>query len=309
VYTAFPDAAALPAGFGRVVEPLRGREPSALKQVATGVFPCGSGQSSDLALKARRFGIGGFLIEFRVLGSVELRGADGEEILSVLRQPKRIALLTYLGVARPRAFHRKDELVDLFWPESNQQQARAALRRSLYFLRHALGRDAILSRGREEVGLNWEWVRCDARDLDEALTGGKNEQATDLFRGDLLPAFFLSGCPGFERWLEVERGRIRDATAAAAWALAHRWVETGLVSDGTRMAKRALSMVESDEENVRTFLSSLEAAENPAAAVDLYDGFAHRLREDLGMEPSAETRALVAKIRLGNEANDPEETR
>ncbi len=33
------------------------------------------------------------MIQFRVLGSTELRGSDGTTILSVLSQPKRLTLL------------------------------------------------------------------------------------------------------------------------------------------------------------------------------------------------------------------------
>ena len=57
------------------------------------------------------------MIEFQVLGSLGLRGPGGEEIPSVLAQPKRTALLAYLAVASPRGFHRRDTITGLFWPE------------------------------------------------------------------------------------------------------------------------------------------------------------------------------------------------
>jgi serine/threonine-protein kinase len=74
------------------------------------------------------------MVEFRLLGSVDLKGSDGQALRSVLAQPKRVALLAYLAVARPNGYHRRDKLLGLFWPESDQEHGRAALRKALYFL-------------------------------------------------------------------------------------------------------------------------------------------------------------------------------
>ena len=41
------------------------------------------------------------MIEFRLLGSVDLKGPEGT-LRSVLAQPKRVALLAYLAVAKPK---------------------------------------------------------------------------------------------------------------------------------------------------------------------------------------------------------------
>ena len=43
-------------------------------------------------------------IQFRTLGTLDLRAADGRELHSLLAQPKRIALLAYLCIAQPRGY-------------------------------------------------------------------------------------------------------------------------------------------------------------------------------------------------------------
>ena len=63
------------------------------------------------------------VIEFRTLGTLDLRRTDGPELHSLLAQPKRIALLAYLCVASPRGFHRRDTLLGLFWPDADQTHA------------------------------------------------------------------------------------------------------------------------------------------------------------------------------------------
>jgi serine/threonine-protein kinase len=237
------------------------------------------------------------MIHFQVLGSTELRGPEGNEVLSVLAQPKRTALLSYLAVASPRGFHRRDKLAALFWPEVDQDHARASLRKTLHFLRKSMGEDAILTRGDEEIGLAWEDFACDAVEFREKLEVGDLEGALELYRGDVLEGFFLPGCSEFERWMEAERERFRRMAADAAWAVAHRFLEAGRITDGERMGQRALSLVGTDENEARRFLEELARAGDRAAAVRFYDQFAQGLRNFLGLEPSAETQAAVKRIR------------
>src|SRR3989442_1335006 len=65
-----------------------------------------------------------------MLGGLNLLGVGGHELKSVLAQPKRVALLAYLAAATPKRLHRRDSLVALFWPELDQEHARAALRQA-----------------------------------------------------------------------------------------------------------------------------------------------------------------------------------
>jgi len=249
------------------------------------------------------------LMEFCLLGALELRGPGESEILSVLSQPKRVALLAYLAVSSPKGFHRRDTIVGLFWPELDQEHARAALRRSLHFLRRFLGEDVILRRGDEELALNWDEVWCDTRAFEEALQEGGEERAVELYRGDLLPGFFLSGCPEFEGWLDEERGRLRESAARAAWAVAHRCLDTGRITKGERMGQQALALVGTDENEVRRFISALAGVGDRAAAIRFYEKFAEGIQNSLDLEPSAETKAVALEIRVGHEVNKAHGTR
>ena len=80
------------------------------------------------------------MVELRALGSIDLR-RDGTEISAVLTQSKRIALLLYLDIARPRGFHRRDRLVGLLWPELDDTHSRNALSKAIHHIRRELGLD------------------------------------------------------------------------------------------------------------------------------------------------------------------------
>ena len=159
------------------------------------------------------------LVELRLLATPEVR-IEGRDAAAVPAQPKRLALLAYLAAAAPYGFHRRDTLLALLWPESDQEHARSALRKAVHFLRQELGKDVVVSRGDEELGLATARVWCDVREFAARLHQGALTEALTLYQGDLLAGLFVSEAPEFERWLEEERAGLRARAAEAAWALA-----------------------------------------------------------------------------------------
>jgi DNA-binding SARP family transcriptional activator len=242
------------------------------------------------------------VIEFRVLGVVTLLGGDGRELRSVLAQSKRVALLAYLAAASPRRFHRRDSLLALFWPELDQEHARAALRQALHGLRRALGAAAIESRGDDEIGLAEAALWCDASAFDAAVDAGDHVAALALYRGDLLDGFFISGAPEFERWLEEARARLRRRVIDTAWAFAEVRRVAGDAALAAHWARHAAALVRDDEGSLRRLLALLGELGDVAGALHAYDAFARRLAAEYEATPAAETRALVAAIRSRKDA-------
>jgi DNA-binding SARP family transcriptional activator/TolB-like protein len=237
------------------------------------------------------------MIKLRTLGSLELTSADSDAVASVLAQPRRAALLCYLAIAVPRGFHRRDTLSALFWPEYDAEQARHALRQSVYFLRRALGSNTIVSRGDDELALACEQVRCDVWEFDAAVDQGRPADALALYRGELLAGFHISAAPDFERWLDEERSRVRRRAAEAGWALAAAREREGDSAGAEEAARRAAALSPTDETALRRLLLLLERLGDRAAVVRVYQDFARKLQGEYELEPSAETRALVGRIR------------
>ena len=146
------------------------------------------------------------MLHLLTLGTLDLRRDDGTGLLSVVSQPKRIGLLCYLALARPRGFHRRDTLLPLFWPEADDEHARASLRQAVHYLRRSLGEQVVLSRGDEEVGLAAGELSCDAVAFEEALEAGEAERALGLYQGELLPGLFVGGAPESEGPFTGTRG-------------------------------------------------------------------------------------------------------
>jgi TolB-like protein/Tfp pilus assembly protein PilF len=249
------------------------------------------------------------MVRLHLLGSLGLCAGDGREIHSLLSQPWRTALLAYLAAARPRGFHRRDTLFALFWAESDTGRARNALNQAIHRLRQALGEGVLISRGDEEIGLNPEAFWCDAAAFEEALDRGDHEAALELYRGDLLPGFFVADAPELESWLERERAHLRARACAGALALAARREAEGEFREAAQWIRRALDLAPEDEATLRRLLRILDRIPERAAALRAYDDFAQRLEREYGLEPAPETRALVGEIRGRSEgAERPEST-
>ncbi len=248
---------------------------------------------------------GAYVIELRLFGGLDLRRSDGRALDSILTQPKRVALLAFLAAATPYRLHRRDTLLGLFWPELDQEHARAALRQALHGLRQGLGTDVLRNRGDEEVGVDERRLWCDVRAFHQALEADDWSRALALYRAGLLDGFFLSDSPEFERWLEDERARVRNCACQAAWTLAQRSKGEGDAAGAAAWARRAASLLPDDEEMVRRLIALLDEMGDRVGAMQVYQEFSGRAASEYQVEPAAETKALIALVRSREAALPP----
>ncbi len=233
------------------------------------------------------------MIRLCVLGPTACLDSDGEELEGLVRSPKRLALLAYLAVATPRGFHRRDTLFGLLWPESDQEHAQLNLRQTTLQLRTELG-DVLVSRGRDELGVDWDRFACDAVDFETCLAEGRPADALALYGRDLLTGFYVSGAREFERWLEAERARLRQQAAQAVQELID---STQDPAERVRWARHAVSLAPLDETAARQLMTILAQRGDEVGALEEYEHFRVRTDEGLGMPPGPETQALAGQIR------------
>ncbi len=210
------------------------------------------------------------MIELRTLGGLDLRDAQGRELRVILAASKPAALLTYLAIATPRGFHRRDTLLALLWPELDQEHARGSLRQALHVIRHSMTAGALLTEGDDDIALDQDLFWCDAVAFERLLDGGKEEEALALYRGALLEGFHLSGCLEFERWLEDERRRLGHRAAAATWSLAQQALAEGRTAQAKQWGRRALAFSPDDEGVLRRVIELLDSMGDRAGAIREY---------------------------------------
>jgi len=238
------------------------------------------------------------MIQLRILGALDLRTADGSSLYEALTRSKRIALLAYLATARPLGFHRRDKLVTLFWPDLDKERARGALRTTLSRLRDDLGDDVIESRGVEEIAIRRDRVWCDAVALRECIGQGDVLGAAALYGGPMLDGVHVSGTSDeFEQWLSAERDAIRRTLLAALSAEAEVQAARGDTAGAGDYARRARDLAPADEVTARSLIRIMLLAGDRGGALHAYDMIEAVLQGDFGVQPSDETRALVAPLR------------
>lgn len=204
---------------------------------------------------------------------------DGQPLQ--LGSRKALALLSYLVVeSQP---HARDKLANLLWPESDQTLSRGSLRRTLHALTSVLGREVVSASG-DTLQLGPGALRTDVSEFES----GHNE----VYRDEFMAGFSLADCPEFESWIRERREEFElsfkqqlDRLAAdesPAQALVH--------------ARRRLALDPLDEAAHRSVMTALIRSGQRAAAQRQYEECTRLLREELGVEPDAETRRLAASL-------------
>jgi DNA-binding SARP family transcriptional activator len=246
------------------------------------------------------------MLRLRLLGAVDLTTPEGQALESALRQPKRMAVLAYLAAARPRGFHRRDKLAALFWPELNEERARAALRTTLSRLRDDLGNEVIAARGSDEVGIDPRALWCDVVALDAALAAGDLPASLALYRGPFLDGVHVEGAAErLESWISEEREALRQRLLTALSQASATAASEGRQDDAIALASHAVRVSPTDEQVARRLIAMHLAAGDRGSAAAAYEALALRLRREFEVEPSAETRALLDGARPASDPDVP----
>ena len=238
------------------------------------------------------------MIKLWIFGSIDLRADDGAALNTLLTQQHATALLAYMAAVKPETFFRRDRLVGMLWPESDQGSARTKLRKALHQIRDAIGRDALVARGDEEIALAPGVVWCDVAEFEAAFGKKRFQRALELCeRGPLLDAFNLPNAPGFELWVTETRSRLTDMAAAASWRMAELHQANEEYTEAGRWARRTVAFRPDDERQLRNALTLLDQNGDRAGAIAVYKRFREWLKRELDVEPSRETQLLVDRIK------------
>src|SRR5262249_25871682 len=147
----------------------------------------------------------------------------------------------------PQRCYRREELIELLWPDYELDSGRNCFRIALASLRQQLEPDLpdkgrFILADRTEVSLNPEAYRTDkaafeaglkaaAQAQDDASQITALEQAVDLYRSELLPNFD-------DVWVTEERQRLADAYLLALRRLIKAHVRAHRYEEALELAQR-----------------------------------------------------------------------
>jgi predicted ATPase/DNA-binding SARP family transcriptional activator/Flp pilus assembly protein TadD len=189
----------------------------------------------------------------------------------------------------------RSELAFLYRPDEAEDEALGYLRKLVFRARQfpwATEFDAQDSR------LRWS-AASDVRAFREAAAARRWAEALACYRGPLLDGLALPDAPGFEAWLELERGAYAAQWKRAALLHADDLQQQGRYDEAGRWLERVLSDDPLDEDTVQRYLQLLRAAGQRHRALEVYEAFQRNLGRELDAEPLEATQALADAIRRG----------
>jgi DNA-binding SARP family transcriptional activator len=223
----------------------------------------------------------------RTFGFPEIRCDDAPCRLALR---KGLALLVYLTEANGPVG--REVAATLLWPDSPEEVARARLRRLLHNLQLALG-DVLTS---DRSTIRWSpaiELEVESRLFEEACDRGEFERACGLYRGDFLEGFSPGDCPQFDEWAFFRREALRGRAIQALERVVHEKNAAGDYATAAAHAGRLVALDPLSEVYGRHLIRNLKLAGDRAAAERHLKALTQRLRDDLGVAPEAETRALL----------------
>jgi predicted ATPase/DNA-binding SARP family transcriptional activator len=251
-------------------------------------------------------------LQISLLGPIQIVAAD--QPVSTITSPKILGLLAYLSAESAR-LHSREALAELLW--SGQVTGRQNLRQSLSRLLNALPQpveDApFFLTTRQEIGFNaasnhlldlaqfTEKLGAVRRHRHPALHQcqtciGELDAAVALYRGDFLHGLLVESLP-FDEWALLKREWLRQEALWALDALARHCADQQDHGQAYRFARRQIEIDPLREDGYRQAMLALAHDGQRNAALTQYEILAGRLREDLGLAPSAESTALYEQIR------------
>lgn len=224
------------------------------------------------------------MLEIALFG--EPRFTAGGRPHSFVAPPKALPLLAYLLLHR-NAPSARDSLAGLLWPESDEETARANLRRHLHYVRKALPPGEWLRIDGKSVQWNAEApYRLDVAEFEQqSKIAQMRPLAAKLYAGDLYRA-----CE--EEWLYFERERLRNMQVGNLAALAQ---DAERARDHVAAASYAHALLELEpwrEDAVRVLMRARMQTGDRGGALAVYERFSERLAQELDVEPMLETREL-----------------
>ena len=233
------------------------------------------------------------MIFCQTLGPVGL-SVDGGPAPPELLWRKHLALLVYL--ARSPRGRTREHLVGLLWAERPESAARHSLNEAIRVLRRYAGETSV-DTGAGQVRLLPEAVQLDAGQLEALAAAGEWKAAARLVAGEFLEGFAIAGASAFEDWLASERSLLRQRSVEVLVNYVDELLRAGQASESVAVALRALALEPGSERALRVIMRGLTLSGDRAGALERYDAFCARLRQETGGAPDAETRSLAERVR------------
>lgn len=234
------------------------------------------------------------MLFLRTFGGLSLENG-GRPITGAAAQRGRLAILAVLATAGGTGVSR-DRLFALFWPDSDIERARGALKQALYAVRRDVAEQE-LTLGTSELRLNPNVITSDVAAFEGALAAGDLDGAVSRYVGPFLDGIYLKDAPEFERWVDGQRDRLARDYADAIEVLARAAQARGDATAAVTWTRRLAIADPLSSRIARQMMDALVDAGDPEGAIQHADAHAALLRSELGSDPEQSLLDFAASLR------------
>ncbi len=238
-------------------------------------------------------------IRLRLFGPPEIYKND-EKVFLPYRKAE--ALFYYLVIQKQAT---REELVGLFWGEIQDELAKKNLRNAMYKIRKAFDMEVIHSPQKSIVLLNDEISIIS--DYHQIM---KNpSEMTDLYRGEFLKGFSVKDEAMFSHWLENQRTLFESQYISVLYKEVEKAIKQKDFHMGEKISKEIIEQDPYDERAYRLLMNVYDEFSLPNKGLEVFQNLARFLEEELGVEPSEDTRRLYRRMQKEQQQRKVEGTK
>lgn len=232
-------------------------------------------------------------INVRLLGTPKVV-MGGDNILFPFKKAE--GLFYYLLIKREAT---REELVNLLWPDLEEEKARKNLRNALYKLKKAFNLDILISPKKSIVMINSEILI--SIDIDNLIGSNKEEsykstQLLNLYSGEFLQGFSLKDAEYFEEWLSETREHFKEIYIKKLYEALIDLEKSNNSEIKEAYLKKIIILEPYDEIAYRMLINHYIKGGLFNRAIDTFNRLKEVLDKELGISPDGETMALFERI-------------
>ncbi len=195
------------------------------------------------------------------------------------------ALLYYILISKMVS---RDEIAGLLWPDEAEKTAKKNLRNAIYQAKKSFGEDIIVSPKKSFLMLN------DALEIEidvDAFLQSPHDNL-HLYEGEFLQGFFLKEAEAYEYWIVKMQNFYNKKFINESYLKIEKDIEHQRYENVEKDIRRLIDLDEYDEKNFRLLMRFYQDTGRNGKAMETYYDLSKLLRNDLGVEPDSETKAL-----------------
>jgi len=215
-------------------------------------------------------------VNFNLLGSPRIQ-ENGQDVY--IPMGKVSGILFYLLI---KGHSNRDELVNMFWPSSNENKAKTSLRNALHKIRKSFSQELVLTPNKSSVTISDSAdIFVDAMEFERDSKGNNH-----LYADDFLKGFNIKDSIDFEGWVLETRNYYKNKFVLSAEAMIMEKYDNNELKDIENHIYRLLNADTYNEVGYLYLIKKYESYGRYDKVINEYHKYKNLLRDELGVVPS-----------------------